>query len=268
MSTADAFTARRDRLRDLHAGACFVLPNAWDPGSARILASLGFPALATTSSGHAASLGRLDQHVTVEELLDHVSEVVAAVDIPVSVDAEDGFAVSPPGLGRLVAALADRGAAGLSLEDYRPGSGLYPLPEAIERVGAAAEAARRHGLVLTARAENHLYGVTDLDDTIARLAAYREAGAHVGYAPGLSDLDEIRRVADAVGMPVNVLLLPGGPTVAELASAGARRVSTGGWLARVAYGALLAAGRELSGAGTTDFLACVLTDEERDAAFG
>jgi 2-methylisocitrate lyase-like PEP mutase family enzyme len=257
---------RRERFAALHTAGCFVLPNAWDAGSARILASLGFPAVATTSSGHAHSLGRLDRHVSSGELLDHVSTLVAAVDVPVSVDAEDGFADDAEGVARLVDALADRGAAGLSLEDHRPGRGLLPLAEAVDRVAAAAEAARRRGLTLTARAENHLYGIDDVGDTVARLTAYRDAGADVLYAPGLADPDAIHRVV-AVGAPVNVLLLPGGPTVPALAALGVRRVSTGGWLARAAYGALARAARELRDEGTATFLAGVLTDGDRSAAF-
>ncbi|MGF1653244.1 MAG: isocitrate lyase/phosphoenolpyruvate mutase family protein [Actinomycetales bacterium] len=264
---SDGFAARRERFAALHASGCFVLPNAWDVGSARILAALGYAAVATTSSGHAHALGRLDQQVSVDELLDHVSALVAAIDVPVSVDAEDGFAEDPDGVARLVDALAERGAAGLSLEDYRPGRGLLPHDEAVERVAAAAEAARPHGLTLTARAENHLYGVPDLDDTVARLVAYRDAGADVLYAPGLADPDAVRRVVAAVGTPVNVLLLPAGPTVPELAALGVRRVSTGGWLARAAYGALARAARELRDEGTAGFLAEVLTEHDRAAAF-
>jgi 2-methylisocitrate lyase-like PEP mutase family enzyme len=244
-----------------------VLPNAWDVGSARILASLGFPAVATTSSGHAHALGRLDQHVSVDELLDHVAALVAAVDVPVSVDAEDGFADDPDGVARLVGALAERGAAGLSLEDYRPGRGLLSRDEAIERVTAAADVARPRGLTLTARAENHLYGAMDIDDTVERLIGYRDAGADVLYAPGLVAGDAIRRVVSAVGSPVNVLLLPSGPTVPELAALGVRRVSTGGWLARMAYGALARAARELRDNGTVGFLAEVLSEDDRSAAF-
>ncbi|MGF1662903.1 MAG: isocitrate lyase/phosphoenolpyruvate mutase family protein [Kineosporiaceae bacterium] len=265
--TTGVVAGRRERFAGLHVAGCFVLPNAWDVGSARILASLGFPAIATTSSGHAHALGRLDQHVSVDELLDHVSALVAAVDVPVSVDAEDGFADDADGVARLVHALAERGAAGLSLEDYRPGRGLLPPGEAVERVAAAADAARAHGLTLTARAENHLYGVTDLDDTVERLVAYRDAGADVLYAPGLADHDMIRRVVAAVGAPVNVLLLPDGPTVSELTAAGVRRVSTGGWLARTAYGALARAARELRDEGTAGFLDGMLTAEDRSAAF-
>lgn len=261
------FSERRERFAALHVAGCFVMPNAWDPGSARILASLGFPAVATTSAGHAHALGRLDQRVSVDEMLDHVAALVPAVDVPVSVDAEDGFADDPDGVARLVDALAERGAAGVSLEDYHPGAGLYPPAAATERVAAAADVARTRGVTLTARAENHLYGVDDLDDTVARLVAYRDAGADVVYAPGLTDVEAIRHVVVRTGTPVNVLLMPSGPPVGELAAAGVRRVSTGGWLARAAYGSLVTAARELRDQGTAGFLAGILSEEDRAAAF-
>lgn len=266
--TPTAFVDRRERFAALHRDGCFVLPNAWDAGSARLLAAAGFPAIATTSSGHAASLGRLDQRVTAAEVLSHVEALVAAVDVPVSVDAENGFADSPDGVARLVDALGQVGAAGVSIEDYAPGNGLYGVADAVDRIGAASAEARLHGITLTARAENHLYGVDDLDDTIGRLIAYRDAGADVVYAPGLTAPGDIRRVVASVGCPVNVLVLPGGPTVPELSALGARRVSTGGWLAWSAYGAAMRAARELAGPGTLGFLADTLPSPERDAAFG
>lgn len=220
----------RQRFRELHAAGLFVMPNPWDVGSACQLAAAGFPALATTSSGHAASLGRADGEVTLDELVAHTEAVTSAVDVPLNVDAERCFTDVVETVERLTAA----GAAGLSIEDW-DGAAIDPLPVAVERVGQAAEAARRSGVVLTARAENHIHGVDDLDDTIARLVAYRDAGAEVVYAPGLLSLDDIGRVVAATGVPVNVLALPGGPTTAELATAGVRRVSTGGALARAAY---------------------------------
>ena len=211
----------RQRFVELHAVGTFVMPNPWDVGSARLLESLGFPALATTSSGFAASLGRLDQQVTLDELLAHVVTLVDAIEIPLNVDAERLYADEPEGVAETARLIAGTGAAGFSIEDYDPvRERLDPLPEAVARVAAAAEVARSHGLVLTARAENHLYGVDDLDDTIARLQAYRDAGAHVVYAPGLSSLSEIARVVRETGLPVNVLALPGGPAVRELASVG------------------------------------------------
>ncbi|HEX8628491.1 MAG TPA: isocitrate lyase/phosphoenolpyruvate mutase family protein, partial [Catenuloplanes sp.] len=235
----------------MHRHGTFLLPNPWDVGSARLLASMGFSALATTSSGHAASLGRLDQRVTRTELLAHVRALAGAVRIPLNVDAERCFADTLDGVRETVDLLAAAGAAGISIEDYDPVAGrVEPMADAAERVAAAAGACRRHGIVLTARAENYLYGRPDLADTIARLNAYQQAGAHVGYAPGLRHLADIARVVEAVPAPVNVLALPGGPSVGELAAVGVRRVSTGGALARAAYGALRSAADELRTTGT------------------
>jgi 2-methylisocitrate lyase-like PEP mutase family enzyme len=248
---------RRARFRDLHAGdRLFVMPNPWDAGSARLLASLGFEALATTSAGFAWSLGRPDQRVTRDELVAHVAKLIAAVDVPLNVDSERCFPDDAGGVTQTVALLADAGAAGFSVEDYDPGTGtIDPLGIAADRVAEAAAAAhsRPDALVLTARAENHLNGVDDLDDTIARLVAYRDAGADVVYAPGLRDLDQIARVVSELGIPVNVLLLASGPSVAELASVGVRRVSTGGAVAAFAYGALAEAARELLAEGTSRY---------------
>lgn len=247
-------TPLRERFRDLHARELFVMPNPWDVGAARLLASLGFPALATTSSGHAATLGRADQSVTRDELLAHATALASAVDVPLSVDAEHGFARDPAGVAETVGLVAGTGAAGCSIEDYEPTAArIDPVGVAADRVAAAAEVARRHGLVLTARAENHLYGVEDLDDTVSRLRAYRDAGADVVYAPGLADLDDIGRLVREVEAPVNVLALPHGPSTADLASVGVRRVSTGGALAKAAYGAALAAAREVRDSGTSSY---------------
>jgi 2-methylisocitrate lyase-like PEP mutase family enzyme len=189
------------------------------------------------------------------------------VAVPVSVDAEHGYADTPEGVAAAVDQLGDTGVAGVSIEDYHPRSGLFPFDVAVERVVAAVEAAAGHGLVLTARAENHLYGVTDLDDTIARLGAFRAAGAQVVYAPGLIDLGDISRLVGAVDAPVNVLLLRSGPSVADLAAVGVRRVSTGGSLAFAAYGALAAAARELLATGTSAYAAAALSPADRAAAF-
>jgi 2-methylisocitrate lyase-like PEP mutase family enzyme len=255
----------------LHAEGSFVLPNPWDVGSARLLAGLGFRALATTSSGYAASLGKADQHVTLDELLAHVRALTAAVQVPVNVDAERCFADTPAGVAETVTELADAGAAGISLEDYDPGLGqVEPLSVAVERVGAAAEAAGRAGVVLTARAENHLYLTGDhlLDDTVERLRAYSAAGAGCVYAPGLVEGGQIARVVADAGAPVNVLALPGGPSVGELAVLGVRRVSTGGALAWVAYGALVDAARELADHGTYGYLGRALSRDVREQAFG
>lgn len=254
---------------DLHQGELFVMPNPWDIGSGLLLQSMGFPALATTSSGHAATLGRHDQHVSRDELLAHVEALAAAVRVPVSVDAEHGFADDPDGVGETVALIAETPAAGCSIEDYDPvRQAVEPVDVAAERVGAAAEAAHRARLVLTARAENHLYGAGSLEDTVARLRAYRDAGADVLYAPGLSEISDIDQVVRSVGAPVNVLALPGGPSVAELASVGVRRVSTGGALAWAAYGALRSAATELLEVGTSTYTARSLSAEQRRQAFG
>ncbi|AGL17336.1 isocitrate lyase/phosphoenolpyruvate mutase family protein [Actinoplanes sp. N902-109] len=262
-------TDNRDRFRALHAGGTFLLPNAWDVGSAKILRSLGFAALATTSSGLAAALGKLDQQVTRAELVAHVAAVTAAVPLPLTVDAERCYADQPDGIAEIVALLADAGAAGLSIEDYDPATGRIDDPgTAVDRVAATARACARHGLVLTARAENHLYGHDDLDDTIERLRAYRRAGADVVYAPGLRHAGDIARVLAAVDAPLNVLAVAGAPDVAELTRLGVRRVSTGGTLAWAAYGALRDAARELRDAGTTSFRAHALTPDEVKAAFG
>jgi 2-methylisocitrate lyase-like PEP mutase family enzyme len=265
--THDALVDRRERFRGLHRQGLFVMPNAWDIGSARLLASLGFESIATTSSGHAASLGRADQEVSRDELLRHVEALVAAVDVPLSVDAERCFADDPAGVARTVELLAAAGAAGCSIEDYDPATrSIDAIDLATERVAAAAEAARKHGMVLTARAENHLYGIDDLADTINRLVAYRDAGAEVVYAPGLVERDQIERLVKAVDAPVNVLAMRGGPSVPELEALGVRRVSTGGGLARVAYGALIAAGRELQITGTYTYLDSAVSTSELEAA--
>lgn len=260
------FEARRRRFRELHRKGIFVMPNPWDVGSARLLASMGFGALATTSSGHAASLGRADQSVTRDEMLRHVEELTAAVGVPLNVDAERCFADDPAGVAETVNLIARAGAAGCSIEDYDPvRRRIDPLDVAVERVAAAADAARANGVVLTARAENYLYGKRDLDDTILRLCAYRDAGAEVLYAPGIADRDEIGRLVERVGAPVNVLVLRGGPVVAELAAIGVRRVSTGGGLARAAFGALVAAARELQTTGASTYLETAISGEELDA---
>ena len=258
----------RERFRHLHDEGLFVLPNAWDVGSARLLASLGFPAVATTSSGLAASLGRMDQQITRDELAAHVESLIDAVEVPVSVDAESGYAPHPDGVAETVRLLAGLGAAGVSIEDYQSGVGVLARAEAVERVEAAVQAAAETGLVLTARAENHLYGVDDLEDTMARLHAFRRAGADVLYAPGITDPAAIGRIVDEVGAPVNVLLLPGGPTVPELTALGVRRVSTGGALAFTAYGAAAAAARELRDNGTSTYTAGALSQSDRAEAFG
>jgi 2-methylisocitrate lyase-like PEP mutase family enzyme len=246
-------------FRALHVpGNPLLMANPWDAGSARLLVSLGFEALATTSSGHAATLGRLDGMVDRAEVLAHAASIARAVDVPVSADLENGFADDPEAVFATIAAAAAAGLSGASIEDFsgRDDAPIYALELAADRVAAAARAAHAEpGLVLTARAENLIRGNPDLDDTIARLQAYEAAGADVLYAPGLTTLDEIRRVVAAVGLPVNVLIRPGVPTVAELADAGVARISVGGAFSQVALAALEAAGHELLDRGTYDFLA-------------
>ena len=249
-----------ERFLALHHGdEPFLMPNAWDRGSARLLASLGFPALATTSSGFAATLGRLDGSVTREEALAHGADLVDAADVPVSADLENGFAHDPAGVAETVAGALDAGLAGCSIEDYagRADDRIYDIGLATERVAAAVEVAHAGPvhLVLTARAENHIHGRDDLDDTIARLQAYQEAGADVLFAPGVIALDDVRRLVSSVDRPISVLVLPGGPSVAELAAAGVRRLSVGGAFAYTALGAVVEAARELMDHGTYGFWA-------------
>jgi len=237
----------RRRFADLHSSGCFLMPNAWDVGSARLLESLGFEAIATTSSGFAASLGRHDQTVTIDELVAHVAALASAVEIPLSVDAEDGHSDEVSGLATTVAALADAGASGISIEDYEPGVGIRALEPATRRVASYVETASRHGITVTARAENHLYETGDLDDTILRLRSFAEAGAQVVYAPGLRTEADIGRVVVEAGAPVNALLGPDVPPVGVMAELGVRRLSTGGSLTFAAYGAVArAALRRLS----------------------
>jgi 2-methylisocitrate lyase-like PEP mutase family enzyme len=231
-----------------------LLPNAWDEGSAKLLASLGFEAIATTSSGFAATLGRLDGSTTLEETLRHAASLVAAAGVPVTADLENGYAHDAEGVASTVRRAIEAGLAGCSIEDSSGDADapIYERAHAVERVAAAAQAAHAGPvqLVLTARAENHLHGREDLDDTIARLRAYGEAGADVLYAPGLRELEQIHRVVAEVGRPVNVLALPGVPPVAELAAAGVKRISVGGAFAFAAYGTLVQAATELRDAGT------------------
>ena len=238
---------------DLHHrdGPPLLMPNPWDAGSARLLESLGFEALATTSSGFAATLGRLDYGISRDEALDHAAAIAAAVGVPVSADLENGFGDTVEDVTDTFRRAAQAGLAGGSIEDStgREDEPVYDLETAAARVQAAATAADGR-LVLTARAENHLYGRDDLADTIARLQAYEVAGADVLYAPGLVELDDIRGVVRSVGKPVNVLALPNGPSVAELAGAGVRRVSVGGAFAFAALGAVVDAAQELRERGT------------------
>ncbi|MDQ6784184.1 MAG: isocitrate lyase/phosphoenolpyruvate mutase family protein [Actinomycetota bacterium] len=250
---------RADCFARLHRpGQPLVLPNPWDVGSARLLASLGFEALATTSGGFAATLGRFDGSVTREEALAHMAQIVDATDLPISADFENGFADSPDDVAESVTLAAATGVAGLSVEDFtrRSDHPLYDLEQATARVAAAARAAHDGAarLVLTARTEGHLHGRTDLAETTARLQAYAEAGADVIFAPGVTALDDVARLV-ALGPPVNVLALPGTPTVAELASVGVARVSVGGAFAYAALGALAEAAEELRDNGSYGYWA-------------
>ena len=267
MSVSD----RRARFRALHAGdELFVMPNPWDVGSARLLASLGFEALASTSAGFAWSLGRLDQNVTRDELVAHVAELAAATDLPLNVDSERCFPDDLGGVAETVAQLAAAGAAGFSIEDYDPvADRIEALEVAAERVAVAAAAAHElpEPMLLTARAENHFRGVQDLDDTIRRLVAYRDAGADAVYAPGLVDLEQIARLVRELEIPVNVLVLPGGPTVAELAAVGVRRISTGSLLAAAAYGALVEEAGRLLANGTAPATSDMISRKAVNAAF-
>jgi 2-methylisocitrate lyase-like PEP mutase family enzyme len=232
-----------ERFRALHAGAPFVIPNPWDAGSARALAALGFEALATTSSGFAFTLARLDGGATLDDVAAHVAALTAATDLPVSVDLENGYESPPEAIRRV----AEAGAVGGSIEDW-DGGRLYEPAEAAERVAAAAAAARSlpFAFMLTGRAENFIRGNPDLDGTIARLNAYADAGADVLYAPGLRTADEIRVVCESVPRPVNVLARPD-LSFAEVAAAGAQRVSVGGaltWVAVAAFAEAAAAIRD------------------------
>jgi 2-methylisocitrate lyase-like PEP mutase family enzyme len=239
------------RFRALHGGEPFVIPNPWDAGTARVLEALGFKALATTSSGFAFTLGRLDGSVTLAELEAHVRTLDVATELPLSVDLENGYGPRPEDAAEAIHRAAAAGAVGGSIEDYdRDEDRLYGAEEAAERVAAAAEAARSldFEFTFTARAENHLHGNPDLEDTIARLRAYERAGADVLYAPGLRDPAEIRAVCEAVERPVNVLARPD-LTLAEIVAAGAQRVSVGGALAWAAVEAMASAAETIRDSG-------------------
>ena len=235
-----------ERFVALHTGEPFLIPNPWDAGSAKALESLGFPALTTTSSGFAWTLGKADGGATLDEVVEHVRALAAAVDLPVAVDLENGY--GPP--GEAIRRVAEAGAVGGSIEDW-DGSRLYDVDEAAARVREAAEAARslEHPFVLVGRAENHIRGVDDLDDTIARLNAYAEAGADCLYAPGLRTVERVKAVCDAVSKPVNVLA-PQELTVEEIFAAGAQRISVGGAFTWVARAALVEAATAWRDAGT------------------
>jgi 2-methylisocitrate lyase-like PEP mutase family enzyme len=251
-------TAKAQHFLDLHHGdEPLLLPNPWDVGIAKLLAHLGFRALATTSSGHAATLGRLDGGVTRDEALSHAAVIAGATDLPVSADLENGFADDPEGVADTVHLAIAAGLAGCSIEDYTGNSDhpIYEPAQAAERVAAAAEAAHSGSvrLVLTARSENYLHNRLDLNDTIARLSAFQEAGADVLYAPGVTEAADIRSIVESVDLPVNVLALPGSPSIAELAELGVARMSVGSGLSMVALGAVARTARGLLDTGTFDY---------------
>lgn len=238
------------KFQALHVSGAFVIPNPWDAGSARVLAGLGFKALATTSSGFAFTLGRRDGRVTLDEVITHVAALDRATELPVSVDLENGYGPDPDDAAQAIRRVAEVGAVGGSIEDFDPSGVIYDVERAATRVAAAADVARSLGFpfTLTARAENHIRGNPDLQDTIIRLKAYGEAGADVVYAPGLRTTDEIRAVCEAVSRPVNVLAVPG-LSLAAMAEAGARRVSVGGSLTWVAVRAMADAAESIRDTG-------------------
>jgi len=259
---------KRAAFRRLHESGCFVIPNPWDAGSAMILQSLGFKALASTSAGMAWSLGRPDNGIALADALAHLRGLVAAVDLPVNADFEHAFADDPAGVAANVALAADTGVAGLSVEDSTGNAEtlLYDFSLAVERIAAAKAALDGTGVVLTARSEGFIAGRPDLDETLRRLIAFAEAGADCLYAPGIRTPEQITAVVEAVApKPVNGLTF--GQPVATLAELGIRRISVGGALARVAYGALIRAAREMAGEGRFDALAEGAPGGELNALF-
>jgi len=233
---------KAEAFRELHLGEAFLIPNPWDAGSAKVMAGMGFKALATTSAGFAYTLGRRDGAVTLDEVADHIRVLDEATELPVSVDLENGFGPEPADAARAITRAAEAGAVGGSIEDYDPDGRIYERNHAVERIVAAREAADRLGFpfTLTARAENFLRGNPDLDDTIGRLQAYEEAGADVIYAPNLRSGELIRAISDATSRPLNVLAHPR-LSVGEIVEAGGRRISVGSWLAMVAVDAFIEA---------------------------
>ncbi len=261
------------RFAALHAQPrCFLIPNFWDVGSARLLEHLGFEALASSSAGFAFSIGKPDMGVTREDKLRHLREVCAATSLPVSADLQNGFGDRPEDAAETIRLAAQAGVVGGSIEDCRGpvDDPIYDLGLARERIQAAVEAARAlpFKFTLTARAENHLWGRDDLDDTIRRLVAYQEAGADVLFAPGLRSAEQIRAVLAAVSRPVNVIMPSAPLDRAQLEQLGVRRISVGGSLARAAYGALLAAGGELLERGTFGYAQGIPTTKQLNDTFG
>ena len=262
-----------DRFRFLHRTGCFVLPNPWDVGSARLLERLGFAALATTSSGFAWTLGRRDNHVSLEEALAHLRALSSAVDVPINADFEGGFAVEPDRVAANVTAATATGIAGLSIEDSTGDAAnpLFDFDLSVKRVAAARTAIDKSGtgIILTGRSEGFIVGRPDLAETIRRLTAYAEAGADCLYAPGLRSMSDIKAVVTAVApKPVNVLAASDFTTVAELAGAGVRRISVGGALARAAWSGFFAAAREIAEKGTFSALGRAIPGSEMNGYFG
>jgi 2-methylisocitrate lyase-like PEP mutase family enzyme len=251
----------------------FLIPNPWDVGTARILANLGFEALATTSAGYAFSVGQLDNTIDRDQMITHVAAIAAATDLPVSADLGNGFGDDPEIVGETIRLAAAAGVVGGSIEDAsgRPGDSIYELEQAVARVHAAAEAARSlaFAFTLTARAENYLVGKTDLKDTIKRLQAYQEAGADVLYAPGLTDKGDVATVVNSVDRPVNVLTGLQGIQLkrSELSAMGVRRISVGSALCRAALGAFLRAAHEMRDSGTFEFVNAAASTKEISTMF-
>jgi 2-methylisocitrate lyase-like PEP mutase family enzyme len=261
-----------EQFRALHHGeSAFLIPNPWDVGTARLLQSLGFKALATTSAGYAFSRGLADGVVGFEAMIAHCRELAAATSLPVSADLENGKGDSPESAAETVFAAEAAGLAGCSLEDATgdPSSPIYDFSLAVERVAAAVEAARSldRDFVLTARAENFLHGRPDLDDTIRRLQAFEQAGADVLYAPGLSDVDTVRTVCSSLSRPINVLAIAGF-SVEALSDAGAKRISLGSKLTTLAFGAVENASREMLDKGTFEFAQWCIPYDRLQKSFG
>lgn len=261
------------KFKDLHEREeAFIIPNPWDLGSARILSNLGFEALATTSAGFANSLGRRDGQVTRDEVLEHCRQLCEAIDLPISADLENCFADEPEKVAETIRLAANAGLAGCSIEDYTGDTSkpIYEFTAAVERVHAASEAAQRldFPFTLTARAENLLHGINDLDDTIRRLQAFEKAGADVLYAPGIKTLDDVRLLTSALSKPVNVLaILIKGVTVQDLNQTGVKRISVGGALARAAITALIRAGEEMKNEGGFSWITGAATSVEVNNLF-
>ncbi len=273
MSCRPSVAGKRQTFRKLHEAGCFVIPNPWNVGTARYLQGLGFKALATTSSGHAFSLGYPDGAQRLDVVLAHYRELADAADVPVNADFENGFADDPDGVAANVTRCIATGVAGLSIEDSTKGGGakpLYDLDLAVARIKAARAAIDRAGgdVVFTARAENFIAGVPDLEDTIRRLTAYKAAGADCLYAPGISKREQIEAVVKAVApRPVNFLAGPFGFTVSDIAAMGVRRISVGGSLARAAMNAFIRTATEIAKHGKFDGFAGLVSNAELNKFF-